>query len=214
MSRHFGKLILCIKATDLNRLKDNIASGEVDLGEGIEPWLIPRSHAETDPTFLQLIPYIVLRRRSGEMFGYRRGTSSGENRLYDKWSIGLGGHVEASEVEYNNFGCLDLDSSLWRAARRELKEETGFIPNTVAVYDTWIKSVMGVIFSDADEVSRVHCGILCQVTETFGNSLDELLRPEAGVIENHRWFKMSELTKEYNNSRLEEWSRLAVRRLS
>lgn len=216
MSKHFGKLILCIKAADLNRLKYNVANKRVDLGDGIETWLIPRTHAELDPTFLQLIPYIVLRRTSGEMFGYRRGTGGGEDRLHDRWSIGVGGHVEAKEIEYDDQGRIDLDHSLWLSARRELEEEVGFIPGSIASYDAWRASVMGVIFSDADEVSRVHCGILCQVMESVNDPLVKwanMIRPEAGVIENHRWFSMGVLTKTSMNSRLEEWSRIAVQRL-
>ncbi len=53
---------------------------------------IPRSLAEDDPSHKQLIPYVVL--RSGdEVFCYTRGKKGGEQRLHDRWSLGVGGHI-------------------------------------------------------------------------------------------------------------------------
>src|SRR5450432_1186674 len=52
----------------------------------------PRSEVETDPSWLQLIPYVVLQHH-GRIFHYTRGKSGGEQRLHAKRSIGIGGHI-------------------------------------------------------------------------------------------------------------------------
>ena len=53
---------------------------------------LPRSQAEQDAAFKQLIPYIVLRWRD-QVFHYRRGAGGTETRLQARRSIGIGGHI-------------------------------------------------------------------------------------------------------------------------
>ena len=50
----------------------------------------PRSSAETDPSLKQIIPYALIV-ANGKLLRYRRGKSSGEQRLVAKGSIGIGG---------------------------------------------------------------------------------------------------------------------------
>ena len=56
---------------------------------------LPRSAAERDPDFKQLIPYAALRHRD-KVFAYRRGGGA-ETRLHGRWSIGIGGHVNPAD---------------------------------------------------------------------------------------------------------------------
>src|SRR5215471_18559418 len=57
----------------------------------------PRYEVETDPSFKQLIPYIVL--KCGEqVFHYRRGASGTEKRLEALRSIGIGGHISEADA--------------------------------------------------------------------------------------------------------------------
>ncbi|HEX4608165.1 MAG TPA: phosphoesterase, partial [Urbifossiella sp.] len=49
----------------------------------------PRSEVETDPSFLQLIPYVVLR-CGADVFHYRRGKAGTETRLTALRSVGVG----------------------------------------------------------------------------------------------------------------------------
>src|SRR4051795_4496358 len=77
----------------------------------------PRSAMEVDPSFKQIIPYLVL--RDGERyFLMRRTKAGGDARLHDRWSIGVGGHL--------NPGGGDVTGGL----RREWAEElvAGFEP--------------------------------------------------------------------------------------
>ena len=57
-----------------------------------------RSEAETDPSFKQLIPYVVL--KCGDLlFHYRRGSAGTEKRLETLRSVGIGGHISAEDAE-------------------------------------------------------------------------------------------------------------------
>ena len=55
-------------------------------------FFMPRSEAETDPTFKQIIPYALLT-HAGRVLHYVRGKKAGEQRLVAKGSLGIGGHM-------------------------------------------------------------------------------------------------------------------------
>lgn len=105
----------------------------------------PRSHCETDPSLKQLVPYIVLRSRD-QVFGYRRGKQGGEQRLHQKWSIGVGGHV------CDDDGKLGVDAYL-AGFRRELAEE-------IAIDSPYGEKVLGLVHDDRTPVGSVHLGIV------------------------------------------------------
>lgn len=98
----------------------------------------PRSEMEVDPGFKQIIPYLVL--RDGERyFLMRRTRAGGDARLHDRWSIGVGGHL--------NPGDQDLDGGL----RREWSEE---------LVADWIPefNFIGLLNDDTTPVGQVHLG--------------------------------------------------------
>ena len=71
----------------------------------------PRAEMEADRSWKQVIPYLVL--RDGERyFLMRRTQAGGDARLHDRWSIGVGGHL--------NPGDGDLAGGLRREWREEL----------------------------------------------------------------------------------------------
>jgi predicted NUDIX family phosphoesterase len=56
----------------------------------------PRPAMEVDPSFKQVIPYLVL--RDGERFFLMRRTRAGADaRLHDRYSIGVGGHLNPGD---------------------------------------------------------------------------------------------------------------------
>jgi predicted NUDIX family phosphoesterase len=98
----------------------------------------PRPAMEVDPGFKQIIPYLVL--RDGERyFLMRRTRAGGDARLHDRWSIGVGGHL--------NPGDRDLDGGL----RREWSEE---------LVADWIPEFrfIGLLNDDTTPVGQVHLG--------------------------------------------------------
>jgi predicted NUDIX family phosphoesterase len=107
----------------------------------------PRSQVEDDPSFKQIIPYVIF--RSGEaVFCYKRGQSQGEARLHRLRSLGVGGHVSEEDAQ----GGRTLDA-YETALRRELEEE-------VAIGSPGRIRRVGLINDDATPVGRVHLGVV------------------------------------------------------
>jgi predicted NUDIX family phosphoesterase len=107
----------------------------------------PRSQVEEDPSYKQIIPYVVF--RSGdEVFCYRRGQSQGESRLHRLRSLGVGGHV-AEEDAQGGRSLVAYETAL----RRELDEE-------VAVGSAGAIRRVGLINDDATPVGTVHLGVV------------------------------------------------------
>jgi len=106
---------------------------------------LSRERAETDPSFKQLIPYVVL--RCGEQaFHYTRGSAGTESRLHARRSIGIGGHVSSED------GVATADA-YHAGLRRELAEE-------VEVEAIRSERVVGLINDDRTPVGQVHLGIV------------------------------------------------------
>lgn len=123
---------------------------------------LPRSRAETDPSFKQLIPYVVLRWRD-RVFTYTRGQAGGEARLRALRSLGIGGHICAED------GTASADP--YRVGLlRELEEE-------VYLYTTYNERILGLINDDRTPVGQVHLGIvhLLDLSEANVRHRDEAL---------------------------------------
>jgi predicted NUDIX family phosphoesterase len=98
----------------------------------------PRAGMEENPSFKQVIPYLVLR-DCDAYFLMQRTRAGGDARLHDRWSIGVGGHL--------NPGDGDLVGGL----RREWEEEVvaDFVPEF---------RLVGLLNDDTTAVGRVHLG--------------------------------------------------------
>jgi predicted NUDIX family phosphoesterase len=100
----------------------------------------PRAAMEHDPSFKQVIPYIVL--RDGDRYFLMRRTRAGvDQRLHDRWSIGVGGHL--------NPGDGDLHGGLLREWHEELEAdfEPAFEP-------------LALLNDDTTDVGSVHLGVV------------------------------------------------------
>jgi len=101
---------------------------------------VRRGDAEEDPSHKQVIPYLVL--RDGERwFLMRRTRAGGDARLHDRWSIGVGGHLNPG------------DGDVLGGLRREWDEEVvaDFVPSFTPV---------GLLNDDTTAVGAVHVGIV------------------------------------------------------
>ena len=110
----------------------------------------PRAAMECDPRFKQVIPYLVLRDR-GRLFLMRRTRAGGDERLHDKLSIGIGGHL--------NPGDVDLAGGLAREWAEEVAAD--FVPEF---------RLVGLLNDDETEVGRVHLGVV-YVAEAAGRAV-------------------------------------------
>jgi predicted NUDIX family phosphoesterase len=99
-----------------------------------------REAMEIDPSHKQIIPYLVLR-DGGRYFLMRRTRAGVDPRLHDRWSIGVGGHLNPG------------DAGVAGGLRREWHEEV------VADFDPAFEPV-ALLNDDTTEVGAVHLGVV------------------------------------------------------
>ena len=100
----------------------------------------PRPEAESDPSWKQLIPYLVVR-DGARIFLMRRTRAGGDARLHDLYTIGVGGHVNPG------------DGGIIGGLKREWSEEieADFEPDFVP---------LGLLNDDENAVGAVHLGLV------------------------------------------------------
>jgi len=98
----------------------------------------PRAEMEVDRSWKQVIPYLVLR-DGDRYFLMRRTKAGGDARLHDRWTIGVGGHL--------NPGDGDLAGGLRREWREEI--DAAFEPDF---------RLIGLLNDDTGDVGSVHVG--------------------------------------------------------
>lgn len=155
----------------------------------------PRSAMETDPSFKQLIPYVIFRHRDAtgqtQLFAYTRGKGQGESRLHAKRSIGIGGHISADDAAE--------PSAYDEGMRRELEEE-------VTIDTPYRGKMVGLINDDESEVGRVHLGVV--------HLLDverPAVQPRESEIIDAGFRSVGELLADM--SRFETWSQICLKAL-
>lgn len=171
-----------IRGTELEKLLPN-------------PVFMPRDQVEEDPTYLQIIPYIMLR-KGDEIFTYSRGVGGGEARLHSNYSIGLGGHIDREDSWVFPGKGLDIIHTILCSAERELREEVGVTVeiNTDACH--------GLLFDPTTPVGNVHLGVLMEVEITTKD-----LTLEAEIITNGKFLRPKDILTLPGS--LETWSNLA-----
>ena len=145
----FTEHVLCVRRDDL--FPDGAWHGFV--GEGLEriqevirakSFFMPRGEVEEDPTYQQVIPYVVFRHGEG-YFLTKRLKASSEKRLRQLYSLGVGGHI--------NPGDLEAGDPVADGLKREWEEEVEYSGEFSA-------SLLGLINDDSSPVSRVHIGVV------------------------------------------------------
>ncbi len=130
-------------AFDVDRYIDKIFAPGV-------PRFIPRSKAEKNPSYKQLIPYVIMA-HDGKYLSYVRGRRAGETRLVGLRSIGIGGHINPrDDMPLFNDNFYDAYLS---AVEREVAEE-------VSVETTHTDRVVALLNDESNEVGSVHLGIV------------------------------------------------------
>ena len=148
----------------------------------------PRKQVEEDPSFKQIIPYLIVR-HTDHLFLFQRGAAGNEARLRGLFSIGVGGHINRSDVE----GASDLVAA---GLRRELDEE-------LIIHGTWRARLVGVLNDDTNAVGRVHFGLVHMVDV---ESPDVVVR-ESDALTGRMASREDVLAV---RDRMETWSRLIL----
>ena len=115
------------------------------------PRFMPRSRAEQDPSYKQLIPYVIMT-AGGKYLSYVRGKRAGEVRLVAKRSIGIGGHINPIDAENRPLFAY-LRDNYDTAVQREVEEE-------VYVKTTHTDCIAALLNDESNEVGSVHLGIV------------------------------------------------------
>ena len=152
---------------------------------------LPRSEAENNPNFKQIIPYVIFVKgqRGKEMIlGYQRSKKGGEGRLHGKLSIGIGGHMN------------DGDENFVMAVERERNEEVRGAEKSKA-------QIVALLNDDSNEVGQVHLGV---VLITFLDDDDKIESNEDSIA--NIAFHSIEMLKMLKNSKneMETWSSLCL----
>jgi predicted NUDIX family phosphoesterase len=140
-----------------------------------------RTAMEVDPSFKQIIPYLVL--RDGERFFLMRRTRAGvDARLHDRYSIGVGGHLNPG------------DGGVLGGLRREWHEEL------VADFEPEFR-LIGLLNDDTTDVGAVHLGAV-YVADAAGRPVEirETDKLSGAFAEPHEVAAVVD--------RMETWSRL------
>lgn len=115
------------------------------------PRFMPRSQAEHNPSFKQIIPYVIMA-HEGKFLNYVRGQRAGEKRLVAKRSIGIGGHINPIDADNSPLFACRYDNYL-KAVDREVAEE-------VTVQTHHSDDIVALLNDDSNEVGQVHLGIV------------------------------------------------------
>lgn len=104
----------------------------------------PRSLMETDPTYKQIIPYLIFTYQQ-KFFLMQRHSQATETRLQNKFSFGIGGHIRAEDMH--------TQDSIIDWARREFHEE-------VLYQGKFSVELLGLLNDDSNSVGQVHAGFV------------------------------------------------------
>src|SRR6058998_2744120 len=154
-------------------------------------FFIPRSDAESNPAYKQIIPYALIAFEN-TILHYVRGKKAGEQRLIAKGSIGIGGHM--NETDESLFA---MDEQAYRAGvEREVNEE-------IKINTQLEDRIVALLNDDSTEVGRVHLGIV----HVFKLTEPKVQKREAMIT------GLTFLTKEELMTRresLESWSQICL----
>lgn len=145
----------------------------------------PRSEVETDESVKQIIPYVCI--RCGESYVLLQRTSKqSEARLHNKFSLGIGGHINDAEQS-----APDLVNA---GLQRELSEE-------IILSAGFKLTPLGVIYDSTTPVGRVHLGVVYEL-----EACDQSFTLNEPDLMSARWVSLEEL-RAYRD-RMETWSQI------
>ena len=156
-----------------------------------------RGDAEKNYDYKQPIGYcFIVNPQLKKIFAYKRASKEGayhEKRLYGKWSLGIGGHIEKDDISIN---------PIKEGMKREIAEEVtmnGKIDEIIPV---------GYINDDNDDVGRVHFAVL-YVALTDSSEVKPTSGHENEIGELMTLSELNEITSSIDCT-LENWSKLAL----
>ena len=159
-----------------------------------------RSELEEDPSFKQIIPYAIISnkepkrsgvRQSQSYYLFKRTSKQIEKRLHNKFSLGVGGHMNPNDSMESK------EQYLIDELKRELYEEVKLL-NGCLIEDI---EFIGFINDDTISVGSVHIGLLYNIhvsnKEVYINETDKITAD---------WIDKSNLAEFYEG--METWTKI------
>jgi predicted NUDIX family phosphoesterase len=161
---------------------------------------LKRCELEVDPSFKQIIPYAIISNKEPERSGvrqsqsfylFRRTSRQTEKRLHNKFSLGVGGHMNPTDSMESK------EQFLIDELKRELFEEVKLL-NGCLIEDI---EFIGFINDDTIPVGSVHIGLLYDIhvsnKEVSINETDKMTAD---------WIDKSKLAEFYGG--METWTKI------
>jgi len=148
-----------------------------------------RATVEEDPSFKQIIPYVLIRHANRYLLTQRTSRQT-EKRLHNKYSVGIGGHINDLEKSEGH------ENVLYAGLERELSEEVLVSGPRRSL------QLAGIISDDSTDVGKVHLGLVF-VLET-GSPDFSVQEPELMTAD---WASLETLTGKLSS--METWSQIA-----
>ncbi len=144
---------------------------------------LPRPAMEQDPSYKQIIPYLIFRHQE-RYFLMQRTAVATETRLRSKFSLGIGGHIREEDMQ---------GTSIFEWAKREFIEEVDYNGELNV-------EMLGILNDDSNEVGKVHLGLVMLLD---GNSDQIKVKSE---LRSGQLLSLLECSEYADN--MENWSRL------
>lgn len=170
---------------------------------------VPRSFAESSTEVKQVIPYVLVTNIDGGILAYNRA-KGGENRLHGKWSVGWGGHMNASDylkaIEVAESLGENVDPRIQcikNCIIREIQEELN-----IDLGDDILLEPLYAFQSDENDVGKVHLCLAFRLT-LIGADIDGGI--DISETENEAmWISGPPFPPGFDWTNLEEWSLIAL----
>jgi predicted NUDIX family phosphoesterase len=154
---------------------------------------LKRSESEEDSSFKQIISYAIISNKQSQSFYlFRRTSGQTEKRLHNKFSLGVGGHMNPDDFMKSK------EQYLIDELKRELYEEVKLLNGCLIENIEFI----GFINDDTIPVGSVHIGLLYNIhvsnKEVYINETDKMTAD---------WIDKSNLAEFYGG--METWTKIA-----
>jgi len=166
--------------------KDSIGRLEKMIKDG---FFHVRYDCEKDEAVLQIVPYILIFDKNHKIFSYVRASNIkdyGDERLFGKHSIGVGGHIKSSDKPYF------LKNGIYRELEEEVKITGAREPNLV-----------GTIMAYTKDVDKVHFGLI------YTLNCQKVSLKESSMISG-RTLPIEKLAKDNYQKKYETWSNILI----
>jgi predicted NUDIX family phosphoesterase len=193
----FDEHVLCIERVDAwprEPEPQGLVSEDLERLQAVireRSFFMPRRDVEEDPTYLQIISFVVFRHRD-RYFLTRRLRASTERRLRQRYSLGIGGHLNQGDTQGGDV----IDGGM----RREWEEEVRYRGEFQA-------RLLGVLNDGSAPVSRVHLGLVFLVDGSTPEIQVREVRKLSGEL-----LTLDEMRIYYLD--MEGWSQLVYDRLA